>query len=82
MNRSRGIENYFGGRRRAYWAQQGGFEPPYSLDTLSITASPNRSWRREGISRSGLGIIEAVVPLGIAALIFTGGILLASKLKI
>jgi len=30
MNRKM-VSDYFGGRRRVYWGQEGGFYPPYSL---------------------------------------------------
>ncbi len=32
MNRKL-VSDYFGGRRRAYWAQEGGFAPPFSLSS-------------------------------------------------
>lgn len=42
MNRKR-VSNYFDGRRRAYWGQQGGFYPPFSL-----SAAPQRPPARPG----------------------------------
>ncbi len=53
---------YFGGRRRVYWGQQGGFYPPYSLSRFGprIAAGP--------------AVLSVVVPLGLLAFLLIKGI--------
>lgn len=66
MNRKM-VSAYFDGRRRAYWAQQGGFAPPFSLSAWparagrGVEAWPNRAGREQGISAGGFNPAAALL---------------------